>query len=50
MNYNRAREYLLSKPEAIEDFPFGPEVAVMKVDKKMFATLAFDRDEGRMNL
>ncbi|MEM9395883.1 MAG: MmcQ/YjbR family DNA-binding protein [Pseudomonadota bacterium] len=50
MNYNRAREYLLSKPEAIEDFPFGPEVAVMKVDNKMFATLAFDRDEGRMNL
>ncbi|MEO0437080.1 MAG: MmcQ/YjbR family DNA-binding protein [Pseudomonadota bacterium] len=50
MNYQGARTYLLAKPHAIEDFPFGPEVAVMKVDSKMFATLAYDHDEGRMNL
>ncbi|NVK21990.1 MAG: MmcQ/YjbR family DNA-binding protein [Kangiellaceae bacterium] len=40
MNQNQAKEYLLSKPEAIEDFPFGPEVSVFKVKNKMFATLA----------
>jgi predicted DNA-binding protein (MmcQ/YjbR family) len=31
---------LLSQPEAIEDFPFGSDVAVMKIGGKMFATLA----------
>jgi len=36
--------YLLDKPEAVQDYPFGPEVAVMKVYGKMFATLADNRD------
>jgi predicted DNA-binding protein (MmcQ/YjbR family) len=36
-----AREYLLSKPEAEETFPFGPEVMVFKVKGKMFALLSF---------
>ena len=39
MTYNEARAYLLGKPEAIEDYPFGPNVAVFKVRDKMFATL-----------
>jgi predicted DNA-binding protein (MmcQ/YjbR family) len=42
------RQYLLSKPEATEGFPFGPQVAVMKVCSKMFATLA--DGEGRVNM
>ncbi|ALS98947.1 MmcQ/YjbR family DNA-binding protein [Lacimicrobium alkaliphilum] len=55
MDYIQAREYLLSKPEAIEDFPFGPEVAVYKIAGKMFATLGTEKGadgkpEGRMNL
>ncbi len=40
MNHKQAKKYLLNKPEAIEGFPFGPEVAVFKVKNKMFATLA----------
>jgi predicted DNA-binding protein (MmcQ/YjbR family) len=44
------RAYLLSKPESTEDFPFGPEVAVMKVQSKMFATLAAENGVARMNL
>ena len=36
MNHTEAREYLLSKPEAFEDYPFGPEVAVYKIGKKTF--------------
>ena len=40
MDHLKVREYLLSKPEAWEDFPFYPDVAVMKVKNKMFATLA----------
>ncbi|MFN3237159.1 MAG: MmcQ/YjbR family DNA-binding protein [Pseudomonadales bacterium] len=34
------REYLLSKPEAWEDYPFRLDVAVFKIRKKMFATLS----------
>lgn len=39
MNSNKVREYLLSKPEAQEDFPFGPDVNVFKVKGKVFALL-----------
>ena len=44
MNNSQARSYLLSKPEATEDYPFGPDVAVFKVKNKMFATLAVGND------
>ncbi len=50
MDVDAARRYLLGKPEAIEDYPFGPDVAVMKVRGKMFATLSQSDGEGRMNL
>ena len=50
MDYDAARVYLLSRPDAFEDYPFGPDVAVMKIGAKMFATLATQRGEGRMNL
>lgn len=50
MNHVEARQYLLSKPEAFEDFPFGPEVAVMKVGEKMFATLLESAGSTRINL
>jgi len=50
MNYQQARDYLLSRPEAWEDFPFGPDVSVMKIKNKMFATLARSGDEARCNL
>lgn len=39
MNRKDLRDYCLSKPAAIEDFPFGEDVAVMKVLGKMFALL-----------
>ena len=50
MNYQQARDYLLGLPEAREDFPFGPDVAVMKVGDKMFATLALQEGSPRSNL
>lgn len=40
MDHKHARQVLLSQPQAIEDFPFGPHVAVFKIKGKMFATLA----------
>jgi predicted DNA-binding protein (MmcQ/YjbR family) len=39
MNANKVRDYLLLKPEAEEDFPFGPDVHVFKVKAKVFALL-----------
>jgi predicted DNA-binding protein (MmcQ/YjbR family) len=47
LNYARARQYLLAKPEAVEDFPFGPQVAVMKIRGKMFATLVVNPGAGK---
>lgn len=40
MNKDKVRDYLLTKPEAEEDFPFGPDVMVFKVKGKMFALLS----------
>ena len=37
-------------PEAREDFPFGPDVAVMKILHKMFATLGEEKGVPRINL
>ena len=50
MNAEAAKSYLLSKPEAIEDYPFGPDVLVFKVREKMFATLAYSSEQPRINL
>ncbi|WP_177168860.1 MmcQ/YjbR family DNA-binding protein [Thalassotalea agarivorans] len=52
------RTYLLDKPRAQLDFPFGEEIEVYKVKGKMFATLAIgkmgkgdgDKREYWMNL
>jgi predicted DNA-binding protein (MmcQ/YjbR family) len=35
------RGYMLAKPGAYEDFPFGPDDLVLKVGGKMFALVAF---------
>lgn len=50
MNFDAARGYLLKRPEAFEDFPFGPDVYVYKIRHKMFATLADEAGLARMNL
>lgn len=41
--YAQARNWLLDFPDTVEDFPFGPEVAVFKVKGKMFATLSLGK-------
>ena len=50
MKYEQARQLLLAMPEAREDFPFGPDVAVMKILDKMFATLGEEKGVPRINL
>ncbi len=39
MDREVVRDYCLNKPEAVEDFPFGADVAVFKVMGKMFALM-----------
>lgn len=50
MDYESARTYLLSRPEAVETFPFGSQVAVFKVRNKMFALLGIEQGVANMNL
>ncbi len=50
MDYTGAKRYLLAKPQAIEDYPFGPDVTVFKIKQKMFATLSRRNGEAHMNL
>jgi predicted DNA-binding protein (MmcQ/YjbR family) len=37
-------------PGAFEDYPFGDEVAVFKIEGRMFALVALDGDPGTVNL
>ncbi len=39
MNFDGVRAYLLKRPEAFEDFPFGPDAYVYKIANRMFAPL-----------
>jgi predicted DNA-binding protein (MmcQ/YjbR family) len=50
MDLARFREYCLSKSDATESAPFGPEVLVFKVGGKMFALAALDQVPSRVNL
>jgi predicted DNA-binding protein (MmcQ/YjbR family) len=42
--------YCSSRTAAIEDYPFGDEVAVFKVAGKMFALVSLDGAQGFVNL
>ena len=50
MTYTEAREYLLGLPDAVLDYPFGPDVAVFKIRNKMFATLTETDGQAFSNL
>ena len=50
MDDRAARDYLLNQPDAWQDYPFGPDVAVFKIYKKMFATLGYEDQVARINL
>ena len=50
MDLAEFREYCLSKPDATEGTPFGPDVLVFKVSGKMFALAALDQLPTTVNL
>ena len=50
MNVETLREYCLSKPDAEESFPFGPETLVFKVRDKVFLLTGLDSPDLRFNV
>lgn len=50
MDVESAREYLLGRPGAEEDTPFGPDTLVYKVGGKMFGLIGIERVPPWLNL
>jgi len=50
MNHKTVEEYILSLPNAKLDYPFGEDVAVYKVDDKMFALISEGKKPVRLSL
>ena len=43
MDYDQAKQYLLSRPDAREDYPFGPDVMVPKIKAKCSQRLVLNK-------
>lgn len=50
MDHKTVEEYILSMPNAKLDYPFGEDVAVYKVNDKMFALVAEKSNPVRISL
>jgi predicted DNA-binding protein (MmcQ/YjbR family) len=50
MDHKTVEDYVLSMPNAKLDYPFGEDVAVYKVNDKMFALIAEKKDPVRISL
>ena len=50
MNRDAVLSTCLDLPGAVEDYPFGDDVAVMKVGGKMFAIVSLGDDPGHVTL
>lgn len=50
MDHKTVEEYILSMPNAVLEYPFGKDVAVYKVNDKMFALIAEGSDPVRLSL
>lgn len=50
MDHKTVEEYILSMPNAVRDYPFGEEVAVYKVNDKMFALIQEGKEPVRLSL
>jgi predicted DNA-binding protein (MmcQ/YjbR family) len=50
MDHKTVEEYILSMPNAKQEYPFGKEVAVYKAKDKMFALIAEKSNPVRLSL
>jgi predicted DNA-binding protein (MmcQ/YjbR family) len=50
MDHKTVEEYVLSLPNAVLDYPFGKDVAVYKVNGKLFALISEGSNPVRLSL
>jgi predicted DNA-binding protein (MmcQ/YjbR family) len=50
MEHKLVEDYVLSMPHAVREYPFGEEVAVYKVNDKMFALIPEGKEPVRISL
>jgi predicted DNA-binding protein (MmcQ/YjbR family) len=50
MDHKTVEDYVLSMPNSVREYPFGEEVAVYKVNNKMFALITEGRAPVRISL
>ena len=50
MNKEEVRNYCLTLPQTREDYPFGPDVQVLKIKEKLFAVMTTRQVIERVNL
>lgn len=50
LDHKTIEEYILSMPNSVRDYPFGEEVAVYKVNEKMFALIQEGKSPVRVSL
>ncbi len=50
MNVEQIREYCISKENAEESLPFGPDTLVFKVEGKIFLLLSLDAEQPQFNV
>jgi predicted DNA-binding protein (MmcQ/YjbR family) len=50
MEHKEVEDYILEMPNAVREYPFGEEVAVYKVNDKMFALIAEGSKPVRLSL
>ena len=50
MDHKTVEEYVLSMPNAVREYPFGEDVAVYKVEDKMFALIPEGKEPVRISL
>ncbi len=50
MNIEQLRDYCLSKPDAEEGLPFGPDVLVFKLKGKIFLLASLDTPQLQFNV
>jgi predicted DNA-binding protein (MmcQ/YjbR family) len=50
MDHKSVEEYVLSMPNAVREYPFGPDVAVYKAKDKMFALISEGKSPVQLSL
>lgn len=50
LDHKTIEDYILSMPNSVRDYPFGEEVAVYKVNEKMFALIQEGKTPVRVSL